>query len=175
MPTWRFHLTTGALLTIFLIYLCYYLGYWYLFVDEGQIQLLYWIHIIFVSLLGSLIPDFDKRKTKIRRTLGLILGGFISISILIIYHQNISINDMPALFIIVVLFLVVLFIIGIVIPFKHHGILHSILAALVFALSWVLLEAWIFNLTPQHAIVIGIFGFLGYCSHLVLDRDIKLM
>jgi hypothetical protein len=122
-----------------------------------------------------MIPDFDERKTKIRRTLGLILGGFISISILIIYYRSISINDMPAFFIIIILFLVVLFIIGIVIPFKHHGILHSILAALVFASVWILLEVWVFNLTFLQSIFIGIFGFFGYCSHLVLDKDIKLM
>ena len=173
MPNWRFHLSVGAVLTVFLIYTCYYLGYWYLFVDSGKIQYLFWVHIIFVTLLGSLLPDFDERRTKIRRTLGWILGGFIIISIIIINYQNISINDLPGFLVIGLVFLILLIILGVVIPFRHHGLLHSVFAAFVFSISWFLIEYFIFDMLMLQAITIGTFAFCGFMLHLVLDKDLK--
>ncbi len=175
MPNWRFHLFTGSLLAVFLIYTSYYLGFWYLFVDQNRIQYLFWLHVIFIILLGSLIPDFDKSKTKIRHSLWLILGLFLVISILYLYYEKMSLNEMLFLFSIPFALLIILFLFGSLIPFRHRGILHSLFGAGLYSLIWMIFEYLIFKMTISEVLLLGAFGFIGYISHLILDRDLKLI
>ncbi len=173
MPTWRFHLATGILLTVFLIYICYYLGFWYIFIIKNEINFLFLFHLFFISLLNSLLPDFDERKTKIHRWLGVVLALFVIFSAVYIYRIDFSISDIPSLFFLALILIIILFILGWVIPFRHHGTLHSALAAFLFAGIWIVLELALFQMSYTQALLIGGFGFIGYLSHLVLDRDLK--
>jgi hypothetical protein len=119
------------------------------------------------------MPDFDKKRTKIRKTLGLILAGFIIISIILIGYNDLSLNDIPGFVIIAIVFFVLLVILGLVIPFKHHGALHSIFAAFIFSICWFFIEFLIFNLILSQALLIGVFAFCGFMLHLILDKDLK--
>ena len=173
MPTWRFHLAVGVLITTFLVYFSYYLGILPWPINMNSSSILFWFHLIFIPLLGAVIPDFDERKTKIHRKLGLVLGGFIIISIIILKWNNTTMNDLTTFLFIIILFLLIIFIIGFAIPMRHHGSFHSVFAALVFTIIWIILELFLFSLSPSQALLIGSFGFVGYLSHLVLDRDLK--
>lgn len=174
MPTWRTHLSVGCLLTICLIYASYLSGYWSFFIDGGEIKIFYWFHIIFITLLGSLLPDFDYRKTRIRYGLGPALGGFIIISYFFLYRPDPSTINTSFLVILLILFLILPLIAGLIVPFKHHGFLHSLSAAALYGVSWFAIESLIFDLTNTEAALIAVFGFVSYFSHLLFDLDIKL-
>ena len=99
MPSWRLHIIFGILVTSLLLYACLRLDLDYLFIYHGQPQYLFLFHFAFVSMLGSLFPDFDYRKTKIRHMLGPALGGIIIISYLYLNrYQIITIDPMFILF-----------------------------------------------------------------------------
>jgi len=173
MPSWRIHLITGMIVTILLLYVCYTFGLRELFFQDNEIEYFFWFHVCFISILGSLLPDFDSRKTRIRHTLGPVLGMFLIVSY--IYLHRFSHHKINPEFVIVVLFLliIIVFILGIVIPFKHHGRMHSITAAGLFVISWMAIELLVFEASLLQTAVIGLFGFLGYFSHLALDLDLK--
>ena len=84
MPGWKFHLTVGFILSIVLIYASFTLGYGYLFIEGWELQFFFIFHVGFITLLGSLAPDFDYRRTRIRNALGPVLGVFVVISFIYI-------------------------------------------------------------------------------------------
>ena len=164
MPGWKFHLTVGFILSIVLIYASFTLGYGYLFIEGWELQFFFIFHVGFITLLGSLAPDFDYRRTRI-------------VVISFIYINRSELGDVDPTFVLVLLivFILVPFLAGIAIPFKHHGRMHSISFALLYGLTWIGLEIIIFNMTFMQSAAIGIFGFLGYFSHLLMDRILKLI
>ena len=173
MPSWRVHLAIGITITALLLYIFHYLDLWHFFITDKNVQSIFWLHVWVVALLGSLFPDFDYRKTRIRHALGPILGLFIFSSIIYLNRYDLfSINPASLVFVLF-LFMFLPFIAGLVIPFEHHGKLHSITAAVIFALFWFGLELVIFNISYIQAGLIGFFGFIGYISHLILDLELK--
>lgn len=175
MPSWRVHLFIGIILTGSLLYLFHYFDLWHVFITKQELQYLFWLHIWFAALLGSLFPDFDYRKTKIRHILGPAAGVFIILSIIYSNRYEPLELEPTSLFFILLLFILIPFLVGLVVPFKHHGPMHSLTAAGAFALFWIGLELVLFNFSFIHASMIGFFGFFGYISHLLLDGDIKIL
>ena len=173
MPSWRVHLITGALLSAVLAYACFYTGLGYLFVNQNQIQFYFVVNIGFITLLGSVFPDFDYRKTLIRHALGPVLAVFVVVSYVYLNRNNASSINPIFLTLLFVVFVFLPYILGLVLPLKHHGKLHSILASCMFCLLWLGLELLIFRMTTIQAGVIAVFGFMGYNSHLLLDLDLK--
>ena len=173
MPSWRVHVIFGILVTSLLAYACIRLNLDYLFINEEQIQYFFVFHLGFVSLLGSLFPDFDYRRTKIRHMLGPALAGFIVISYIYQYRtEPLKIDPMFILFL-AFIFVVIPFLFGIAVPFKHHGKLHTIIVAIIFDIIWIVIELLVFDLSKLQAILIGLFGFINYSSHLLIDRHLK--
>ena len=175
MPGWKFHLTVGFILSIVLIYASFTLGYGYLFIEGWELQFFFIFHVGFITLLGSLAPDFDYRRTRIRNALGPVLGVFVVISFIYINRSELGDVDPTFVLVLLIVFILVPFLAGIAIPFKHHGRMHSISFALLYGLTWIGLEIIIFNMTFMQSAAIGIFGFLGYFSHLLMDRILKLI
>jgi hypothetical protein len=161
------------LVTSLLAYACIRLNLDYLFINEEQIQLFFVFHLGFVSLLGSLFPDFDYRKTKIRHMLGPALGGFIVISYIYLNRNAPTEIDPILILFLMFIFIVIPFLFGIAVPFKHHGKLHTIVVAIIFAILWIVIELLVFDLSKLQAILIGFFGFINYSSHLLIDRNLK--
>jgi hypothetical protein len=175
MPGWRFHLTVGLILSIILIYTSFSFGYGFLFIEGRALQYFFIFHVGFITLLGSLAPDFDYKRTRIRNALGPVLGIFIVISFLYINRSELGDVDPTFVMVLLIVFITVPFLAGIAIPFKHHGKMHSITYALFYGLTWTGLEGFIFDMTYTQSAAIGIFGFLGYFSHLLMDRILKLI
>ncbi|WP_455392295.1 hypothetical protein [[Eubacterium] cellulosolvens] len=173
MPSWRAHVITGSIIIVALVIVCYYLELSYLFVDQNQVQYFFCFHIAFVSILGSLLPDFDYRKTRIRHMVGPTLVGFLLVSFLYLNRYSLFTIDPVSLLVLFIILILILFLLGLVIPFKHHGRMHSVAAAVIYTITWLILELFIFDMTPLQAGVIGLFGFAGYFSHLALDLDVK--
>jgi len=175
MPEWRCHLSIGIILTAALVYASYSMGYGFLFIDEGNLRFFFTFQIVFISLMSSLVPDFDYRKTRIRNAFGPVLGLFIVISYLYLNRNDINTVSPSFLLVLLIIFILVPLLAGIVIPFKHQGRLHSISFALMWGLIWFGIEILIFEMNYIQAGGIGIFAFLGYFSHLLLDRILKIL
>ena len=175
MPSWRVHLFTGILLAIFLIYICYIFNVWYPFVVNNQVQFFYLLHICFILILGSVLPDFDYRKTRIRHALGPVLGLFIIVSYIYLNLSKPFEIDLKLILILLLAFLIFPFLAGLIFPFKHHGKLHSLSAAIIYGLCWLCVELFIFNFSIPQAGIVAVFGFVGYFFHLLLDKDLKLI
>ncbi len=175
MPSWRVHVFIGASLSVILLYAFYHLDLWYLFISENQLQFLFFFHCCFIGILGSVAPDFDYRNTRIRHALGPCLGLFIIISYVYINLPDLTKIDPNLIIILLIAFFVIPFLFGLVFPFRHHGKLHSISAACLFVLIWMCVELLIFKMSIIQTSIIGLFGFVGYSSHLLLDLDLKLL
>lgn len=175
MPSWRIHTTVGIITTFLIIYGCLSFGYSYLFIENNEIQVFFSMHLCFITVLGSVIPDFDYKKTRIRHALGPILGCFSIISYFYLYRFQLTEINLVFLFVLLIIFVLIPILAGLVIPFKHHGILHSIGAAAFYGLSWGVIEVFIFNMTCVQSSIIGFSGFSGYFSHLLMDLKLKLL
>ena len=174
MPTWRVHIFMGICITALFVYVITLIDLWYLFIKDNQIQFLFWFHAGFICILGSLLPDYDYRKTKIRHALGPVLGLFIIMSYVYLNLSDLSNIDLDLFLILLFAFFIIPSFFGFVFPFRHHGKMHSFSAAVLYVLIWMLLELLVFQMTPLQSGIIGLFGFIGYSSHLLLDLDLKL-
>ncbi len=173
MTSWRFHLFMGSLIMVLFIYICLQTELSYLFVMNDQIHYFYWYQVGFVGLLGSLIPDFDYRKTKIRHLLGLVVGLFLIVSYLYIKRNELDTVNPVSLMFVLIVFVIITFLIGISLPFRHHGFLHSVVAAMLYAMTWCAIEILIFDMSIIQGGLVGVFGFIGYISHLIMDWQLK--
>jgi hypothetical protein len=175
MPSWRFHISVGFILAALMIYGLAITVHSIDLDYPNPVLVFFWLHAGFILLMGSLMPDFDYRKTKIRYSLGPVLGIYILGSYLYLNrHEPLDIN--PAFLATLLLLAIILpLLAGLVIPFKHHGKMHSISAALIFSIVWFSLGLVIYNLSLPSAGIIAMFGFVGYLSHLVLDMDLKFL
>ena len=173
MPSWRTHVTAGAILLVLLVLVCFYLELSFLFITQEQIKYFFCLHIAFIFVLGSLLPDFDYPYTRIRHSIGPVVAGFLFISYVYLNRSNLFIINPISLLFMLIILIIILFMLGLVIPFRHHGKMHSMTAAIIYALTWVVLELVVFDMSILQASVIGVFGFMGYFSHLALDLDFK--
>ncbi|UCH88488.1 MAG: metal-dependent hydrolase [Thermoplasmata archaeon] len=175
MPSWKVHISVGIILTALMIYGIYTSNLWDSLTQNNQIQYFFWFQCAFIAVLGSVLPDFDYGKTKIRHGFGPVLGAFVSFSY--IYVNDFELEKINPLFLITILiiFLLVPLIAGFVIPFEHHGKLHSISAASFYALCIAGLGILIFLFAYVQAGILALFGFTSYFFHLLLDRELKLI
>ena len=170
MPGWKFHTFSGMILTLFLLFILFSI-FQSRFIEIGTINYFALIVAGFAAVLGADLPDFDYRYTKIRHALGPVLAGFITIGYLYTKSTDASLEIAVSIFILIV---ITFAIIGII-PFKHHGKLHSISAASVYCIGWALVSYYFFEVNEIiWIVVIMIFSFCGYFIHLLLDLDLKL-
>lgn len=103
----------------------------------------------FIVLIYSILPDIDTPSGKLRRifTPAILILALISIILQLYFVALIAVS--------VLLFLSFL---------KHRGKLHSLAAALVFSLPLMYYDTFF-----------CIFALIGYFSHLVLDKQMKLI
>jgi hypothetical protein len=170
MPGWKLHTFSGLIVTTILIMILYTA------LDSGifgvpSIDLFAIMVAGFACILGSLMPDYDYRKTMIRHIFGPVFGAFITFGYLYTRGPKADLEFALVIFISIV---VIFAIIGIL-PMKHHGKLHSLTAAAFFGLGWIILSIIVLELThPFWIAVIAMFAIIGYTLHLALDLDLKL-
>jgi inner membrane protein len=115
--------------------------------------------LILFAGLSSLVPDLDHDMSKGRRIVNYaVLGSAIGIS----YVANVSLEQKAILFFAI---LGAYFFIFAFIKPRHRGIVHSLaFCVLYFVLVYLLLASLNF----------AIAGFVGYFSHLLADKELKL-
>lgn len=119
--------------------------------------------IAIFGALGALAPDLDHDMSKGRKLLdiGVIIASFV---ILYLSTCKLCIPNI-SMFIIWLAILGVYFLLFRIFKPHHRGITHTITAAVVFGILIFLLADWKFALA----------GFVGYLSHLLADKEIKLI
>lgn len=146
---WKSHAIIGTILAAIVFYLL-------------NVSLLSLVFLAIFSGFSALLPDIDHKMGKARSladkafVVFALIYSFIScgISCDLVYFIK------TALLLIGIYFLIITFLMP-----RHRGITHSLLFAFLYAL--VLYFLINFNL--------ALAGFVGYASHLLADKEIKLL
>ncbi len=146
---WRSHAAIGALLSALAFYFIMHL-------PAESIALL----SIFAGF-SALLPDIDHKMSKIRSISD---KAFVVFALIYAYFscRNCGMLEIGknVLILIAIYFLVITFA-----KPRHRGITHSFAASLVFGvLLYLLLDR-----------NIAVAGFIGYLSHLIADKEIKMI
>jgi hypothetical protein len=122
------------------------------------------------GIIGTFLPDMDSDNDTSRNSVFNILGLILSIFILWIASPKIGI--IPSLCLAIAAFL--LFRFCIIHAFKNiterRGALHSLPIAIIFAQATAIILWHFFDFGEEQAWYGGIFIFLGYVIHLLLDE-----
>ncbi|MEM3454961.1 MAG: metal-dependent hydrolase [Candidatus Micrarchaeia archaeon] len=166
MSNWMIHSIIGIILGI----LC-------IIINSGMDQNVLFAAVI-ATVLGSLIPDIDHKRSKVRG----IFRWLVLIILLSIIYLSISsyfgINpDLSALLnaglaMVLTVFAISVFIASIITSFieslipRHRGPVHRIFASLMYSFL-VFASATFFGF--GEAALIALWGFIGYMSHIFMD------
>jgi len=183
MPSWKMHVLSGFIALCALAGTYHILG-WSRFYDLDSVRV--GVCGAFACVLGSDLPDFDSRRTKIKHVLGLILGLFISIFYLLHIHLDIrplweaawNWHVFYSGYLLIAFGLLVLCVLANTLvwffPLRHRGRAHSLIAAGIYGLMWVPLGVFLFGFSLMDSLVVVGVGFMGYLLHLLLDLDLKV-
>ncbi len=168
MSNWFIHSLSGAILALLCIML--YPG-----INSAIL-----VSAVIATVLGSVIPDIDHPKSKIRnlfRSL-LIIGFVLFLYFAVSYFVKIDFSAINKTFsneilLVLVSFSVSLFLAVILttvlerfIP-RHRGSIHRIFAGLIYSIA-ILLISMLYGLSDP--LFISFWGFLGFLSHLLIDN-----
>ena len=168
MSNWFIHSLSGAILAIICIML-------YPNMDPTVM-----CSAVIATVLGSIIPDIDHPKSKVRNVFrSLMLIGIISA--IYLFVSNIVMIDFSAinqtysndLLLVLISFSVSLFIAVVLttiletfIP-RHRGSVHRIFAGLAYAVLIFIISLFYGFTDP---LFISFWGFLGFLAHLIVDN-----
>ena len=151
MPKYRWHLI-GALFAFFVFLLIFKTLEFVMDFNTMLFSLL-------ACMFGGLFPDIDSKKSKIHR----VFVDFIVIviaAIIILYAFE---RFETMLWLLLLWFLLAG--VAIQLPMKHRGFIHSIWIAIIFGfLIGFIAQTTIGSFVP------GFFAFVGYFSHLAIDK-----
>ena len=123
-----------------------YINHKYALINISFTNLIISAPILFVY---SILPDIDISSSKISTSVR-IIGLIILLVTVFLDMKTISI---PILFVLLMMHF-----------FKHRGFIHTISAGLILSLPLIYFNA-----------IVSLFAFLGYFSHLLIDRKVKFI
>jgi hypothetical protein len=161
MANFRTHLTGGALIASAAAFACYGQG----LCDAGETQALFT-----VGVAASLLPDIDADASKPVRAVFGIAGIVIGFLVAFAFDDRLRLVELVLVW--AGTWLAVRF------PLfwlfarhtVHRGVWHSLLMALVVALTTAIAGELFFGLSDRLSWLVGGFTLLGYVTHLVLDE-----
>jgi len=161
MANFNTHVGVAAVASGMLATLCLQVG----FVDAKDALLL-----ASVGIVGGILPDIDLHYSYPSRILFSLLG--IVAAFLWIFAAE---NELPIVYLWVAglgIYLIIRFPIWALFQkvTVHRGSVHSLIAALLFAVITVAISFQGFGKPPFVAWLIGLFMFLGFILHLILDE-----
>jgi membrane-bound metal-dependent hydrolase YbcI (DUF457 family) len=150
MPNYKTHLVAGIISFFSFLVLLKLLNF------HISLEVLYFS--LFVTLFASIFPDIDTKKSKIHR---------ITFSILFILLYAFIIAYIENVFVMIFFLACLLFLHSSRFPFRHRKITHTLKFAFLFSLFIGIVSLFVVkNFLP------AFFSFLGFFSHLVLDKKI---
>ena len=126
-------------------------------------------YCFFAGIIGGILPDIDHDNSIPVRIIQFIISNLVAFLVVYNYFTKLKILDIVALWLgIYVLFEIIFFL------FKkfttHRGIIHSIPMGILFGLITILFLYNVLHLNLIISYYIGIFIFIGYLTHLILDE-----
>lgn len=154
MPHYRWHLL-GALFAFFVMF--------FLFRVLGiAMAPVVWIFSLLACVFSALAPDIDSKKSKIYKVLTDSIVVLVAILIIAYMYENLS----EMLWLLLFWFLLSGPLLFAIKP-KHRGFVHSIWMAAVFGFVIGMIA-----LITVKSFVPGFFAFVGYFSHLAMDKRV---
>jgi len=126
-------------------------------------------YCFFAGIIGGILPDIDHNNSIPVRIIQFVITNLVAFLIVYNYLDELKPLETVVLWIgIYILFEIIFFF------FKklttHRGIIHSIPMGILFGLITILFLKNILHLNLIVSYYIGIFIFIGYLTHLVLDE-----
>ena len=145
MPNWKTHIAFG-LIFVAIFYFIKYLK----LVD---LKILVYIPVI---IFFSQLPDIDSKTSKIRMFVNIM--GFSMIIVMLILYFILQNNMFLITSVLILITLILSYFL------KHRGWLHSILGAFILCFVLIFINITLF-----------VVCFLAYISHLIIDKEIKII
>jgi len=127
---------------------------------------LYWL----LGSVGGILPDIDSNRSFAAKIVFTGLGVVVATLTALALFKQLSLLTLCGIWLAIYLSIRYLFSIFFRKFTKHRGNIHSILAATFFALVATVIAYQFFQLRPFIAWFSGIFIFIGYLVHLILDE-----
>lgn len=130
--------------------------------------------LLFFGMIGGVLPDIDLENSKPIQITSSILSIFIPLLAILTLLQSLSISKM--LFIWFLSSMLLHFIIFKILLHLtvHRGVIHSIPMGLLFAQIITILFSNILEFEELFSLLCGLFIFIGFIIHLVLDEIVSL-
>jgi len=130
--------------------------------------------VLFLGLIGGILPDLDSDNSKPIQISFKILSIFLPLLVLLSLSQNMSLIYMLSIWLISTIFLhFVVFKIFLNLT-VHRGIFHTIPMGLLFGEITIFIFYSIFNYELIFSTIAGLFIIFGFLIHLLLDEIISL-
>ena len=123
------------------------------------------------TFLGSIVPDIDNRKSRMFKHTRLFLGITTFVIAFVLLSPGIRSGFLNVLYVLVIcglLTLAVVFMLYALMP-KHRRSVHSVKGGAVYGVAS-FVGSYILIMNLYLAVIVAVFAFLAFGSHLVLDR-----
>jgi len=121
------------------------------------------------TIIGGILPDIDHDKSTPLKIMHFVFANIISFLVIYKYINHLKILEMIFIWVGINLFTALIFYI-----FKkttrHRGMIHSIPSAFLFWFISSFIFYKIFDFSIENSYLIGMFVFIGYIIHLLLDE-----
>ena len=126
-------------------------------------------YCFFAGVLGGILPDIDHDNSIPVRIIQFVISNLVAFLVVYNYLGKLKLLDIIVLWLgISIVFEIIFFF------FKrlttHRGIIHSIPMGILFGLITILFLHNILHLSVIVSYYVGIFIFIGYLTHLILDE-----
>ena len=130
--------------------------------------------LLFFGLIGGIVPDIDLENSKPIQITSSILSIFIPLLAILVLLESLSIYKMLLIWCIsasILHFIIFKILLNLTI---HRGVIHSIPMGLVFGYLLYIVFQQFLHYEELFSLLCGIFLFMGFMIHLLLDELISL-
>jgi len=130
--------------------------------------------LLFFGMIGGILPDIDLENSKPIQITSSILSIFIPLLAILTLLESLSISKMLFIWFLSAMllhFLIFKILLHLTI---HRGVIHSIPMGLLFAQIINILFYAVLEFEELFSLLCGIFLFLGFVIHLILDEIVSL-
>ncbi|NPA55993.1 MAG: metal-dependent hydrolase [Epsilonproteobacteria bacterium] len=122
-----------------------------------------------MGILGGVLPDIDSNNSKPTRVMQTIFANLAAFFVLLKYINVYPILNLALIWVGSLLGVMALFYIFSKFT-THRGMFHSIIAGVLFWFIFTLLFYYVFGFGVLKSWYVGMFVFIGYLTHLILDE-----
>jgi len=142
--------------------------------SSGLVDLNQSLALLFFGMIGGVLPDIDLENSKPIQITSSILSIFMPLLAILTLLQSLSVSKMLFIwFLSSILLHFVIF--KILLHFTvHRGVIHTIPMGFLFAHLLIILFSNILYLEEMFSLLCGIFLFMGFLIHLILDEIVSL-